>query len=124
MPAAQPEKAIMITHVCPICHQQHLVRAIRVVFAYGRQLTCSPHCESERRKRMRHPPTDASTSPVLHAWVLARTTADMARANSMLHTAPSPALQEPCGMQPSLYRTTRPGQDQPGDISHYLGESE
>jgi hypothetical protein len=79
----------MITHVCPICHQNHQVRAVRAVFAYGRQLACSPDCESERRKRMRHRPAEESISPVLHAWVVARTNVDMARANDMLHAARS-----------------------------------
>jgi len=46
----------MISHTCPICGQAHEVREARVQLAYGRQLTCSPDCESERRKRMRLDP--------------------------------------------------------------------
>jgi len=46
----------MVSHTCPICGQAHEVREARAQLAYGRQLTCSPYCESERRKRMRHQP--------------------------------------------------------------------
>ena len=54
--AGQPEAAAMAPHTCPICGQAHEVRESRAQLAYGRQLTCSPHCESERRKRMRYQP--------------------------------------------------------------------
>ncbi len=43
----------MVPHTCPVCAQVHQVREARAQLAYGRQLTCSPDCESERRKRMR-----------------------------------------------------------------------
>ena len=46
----------MVFHTCPICGQGHDVRESRAQMAYGRQLTCSPDCESERRKRMRYHP--------------------------------------------------------------------
>jgi hypothetical protein len=46
----------MILHTCPVCGRAHPVQQIRAELAYGRQLTCSPDCESERRKRMRHRP--------------------------------------------------------------------
>jgi hypothetical protein len=46
----------MILHTCPVCARVHPVPEARAELAYGRQLTCSPDCESERRKRMRgHP---------------------------------------------------------------------
>ena len=46
----------MILHTCPVCGRVHPVGEARAALAYGRQLTCSPDCESERRKRMRgHP---------------------------------------------------------------------
>jgi hypothetical protein len=77
----------MITHACPVCHQRHEVNAIQAVFAYGNQITCSPHCESERRRRMRLRPAEEPRSPVLHAWVVNRTNADLVRANSILHPA-------------------------------------
>ncbi|HZQ72810.1 MAG TPA: hypothetical protein VFB08_07830 [Burkholderiales bacterium] len=31
------------------------MNAVRAEFAYGRQFTCSPECESERRRRARAP---------------------------------------------------------------------
>ena len=46
----------MMQHICPVCGQAHQVRVARAELAYGRQLTCSPECESERRKRMRYHP--------------------------------------------------------------------
>jgi len=38
---------------CPACGKTHAVNAARAAVAYGRQLTCSPECESLRRRRMR-----------------------------------------------------------------------
>jgi hypothetical protein len=88
----------MVSHVCPICGQRHAVREARAEVAYGRQLTCSPECESERRKRGRYFPARplvaaepkrpangwqglrASAAQVLHAWVIASTGADLIRA--------------------------------------------
>jgi hypothetical protein len=59
----------MVMHNCPICHRSHDVREVRAALAYGRQLTCSPECEAEDRKRMRrhagesiHPPVTAGAS--------------------------------------------------------------
>ena len=49
----------MFQHTCPICGQAHEVRESRAAVAYGRQFTCSPDCESERRKRMRYHPLRA-----------------------------------------------------------------
>jgi hypothetical protein len=46
----------MVSHTCPICGRAHEVREARAQLGYGRQLTCSPDCESERRKRMRYHP--------------------------------------------------------------------
>ena len=46
----------MILHTCPVCGRVHEVREARAELAYGRQLTCSPDCESERRERTRHRP--------------------------------------------------------------------
>lgn len=46
----------MVSHICPICGQTHEVRESRAQLAYGRQLTCSPDCESERRRRMHDHP--------------------------------------------------------------------
>jgi hypothetical protein len=87
MRAAQPEGRAMVTHVCPICSLTHEVREVRAALAYGRQLTCSPDCESERRKRMRQRPaieTDRSAQQ-LHAWVVATVAADLVRTAAMAH---------------------------------------
>lgn len=35
----------MATHICPVCAQPHRIPAILDRLAYGRQLTCSPHCK-------------------------------------------------------------------------------
>jgi hypothetical protein len=90
----------MVTHVCPICSQTHEVRVVRAALAYGRQLTCSPECESVRRKRMRQPPTDETVrsarpgewalrspdvSRQLHTWVMATVAADLVRTAAMAH---------------------------------------
>jgi len=40
-------------HRCPICNKAHEVSEARAEFAYGRQLSCSPECESLRRRRSR-----------------------------------------------------------------------
>jgi hypothetical protein len=82
----------MVTHMCPICGRIHDVRQARAEVAYGRRLTCSPECESERRRRRCHRPfrplvaepsiawwqrLRESSARVLHVWVLARTHADL-----------------------------------------------
>ena|SRR5262247_2953706 len=89
----------MVSHTCPICGRGHAVREARAQVAYGRQFTCSPECESERRKRQRHHPVarplvvgQRERAPTgwrrlaryaaksLHVWVIAATGADLARA--------------------------------------------
>jgi hypothetical protein len=40
-------------HQCPVCSTVHEVTAVRAQFAYGGQLSCSPDCEAERRRRSR-----------------------------------------------------------------------
>lgn len=87
----------MVNHVCPICNSTHAVREARAALAYGRQLTCSPDCESVRRKRMRERPAApaessagwTSRSPevarVLHAWVMVAAAADLVRTEAMSH---------------------------------------
>jgi len=42
-----------LCHQCPVCDTVHEVTAARAQFAYGRQLSCSPDCEAERRRRSR-----------------------------------------------------------------------
>jgi hypothetical protein len=42
-----------LLHRCSVCSTVHEVSAVRVQFAYGRQLACSPDCEAERRRRSR-----------------------------------------------------------------------
>ena len=74
----------MVTHTCPICSRTHEVREVRAMLAYGRQLTCSPDCESERRKQMRRPAAEAA-SRQLHTWVVATVAADLARTAAMSH---------------------------------------
>ena len=88
----------MITHSCPICNRTHEVREVRAALAYGRQLTCSPDCESERRRRMRQRPADETGSSArprewalcspdvsrqLHVWVMATVAADLVRTAAM-----------------------------------------
>jgi hypothetical protein len=83
----------MIDHVCPICSRTHAVREARDSVAYGRQLTCSPECESVRRKRMRERPaaaapagsTSADVASVLHAWVTMAAAADLVRTAATAH---------------------------------------
>jgi hypothetical protein len=90
----------MVTHTCPICSSSHAVREVRAALAYGRQLTCSPDCESERRKRMRRQPEGESGRSVphrewalrcpdvsrqLHTWVVATVAADLVRTAAMAH---------------------------------------
>lgn len=77
----------MVTHSCPICNRTHEVREVRAALAYGRQLTCSPDCESERRRRMRQRPEGESAPATLRTWVVARTGTDLVRAPGMLHPA-------------------------------------
>lgn len=36
----------MALHTCPVCGKRHEVHPILDRLAYGRQLTCSPHCKS------------------------------------------------------------------------------
>lgn len=43
----------MTLHVCPVCGKTHAVNPARHSVAWGRQLTCSCGCESERRRRIR-----------------------------------------------------------------------
>jgi hypothetical protein len=40
-------------HCWPVCGALRPVRHARAQFAYGRQLTCGPDCETERRRRSR-----------------------------------------------------------------------
>lgn len=42
-----------LVHRCPVCRVAHRVSAVRAQFAYGYQLTCSPDCEAERRRKSR-----------------------------------------------------------------------
>jgi hypothetical protein len=78
--------------MCPICSRIHEVRQARAEVAYGRHLTCSPECESERRRRRRYRPfrplvaeappawwerLRAFNLQVLHTWVVARAQADL-----------------------------------------------
>jgi hypothetical protein len=77
----------MVTHTCPICDRVHQVREVRAALAYGRQLTCSPDCESERRTRMRQQPEGESAPPTLHIWVVAHTAADLVRVSGAMQTA-------------------------------------
>ena len=74
----------MLNHICPVCKISHEVRAVRAAFGYGRQLTCSPDCESERRKRMRANGGEEQPSGILHTWVVAKTHADFVRATDIL----------------------------------------
>ncbi len=92
----------MVSHRCPICGLTHQVREARAELAYGRQLTCSPECESERRCRMRHrragslvaaererpasrwQKLQASVAHVLHVWVIARAQADLVLATGRI----------------------------------------
>jgi len=47
------KSAATVEHVCPVCRARHEVSTVRNELAYGRQLCCSPDCESERRRRWR-----------------------------------------------------------------------
>src|SRR5262245_11003481 len=87
----------MVSHTCLICGRGHAVRGARAQVAYGRQFTCSPECESERRRRRRNRPmrplvaraVKRAASPwlrfgnhaaeSLHTWVIAATGADLVR---------------------------------------------
>jgi hypothetical protein len=95
----------MVIHVCPICRRSHQVREARAQVAYGRQFTCSPECESERRRRRRHYPAQplvvgkpkraaslwerlrASSAKSLHVWVISATGADLVRAAGWMRSA-------------------------------------
>lgn len=98
----------MVWHTCPVCRQRHAVREARATVAHGRQLTCSPDCEAEGRRRMRCRPAQllvaaepkrpakawqwiqASTARVMHVWVVASARADLTRAAVQLRrTNPS-----------------------------------
>jgi hypothetical protein len=86
----------VVLHRCPICGVRHEVRQARAEVAYGRQLTCSPECESERRRRRRHRPfrplvaAERASPPgpwarlcrhvaqTMHVWTRARAAADLA----------------------------------------------
>jgi len=91
----------MVSHTCPICGRRHAVREARAQVAYGRQFTCSPECESERRRRQRNHPVSRPlvvgqreraptvwrrlvvyAAKSLHVWVIAATRADLARASA------------------------------------------
>jgi hypothetical protein len=100
MRAGRPEEVAVVTHTCPVCRRTHQVRDARAAVAYGRQFTCSPECESERRRRRRHAPArplvvdkrkrGASgwqrlrvyAARSLHVWVIAATGADLVRTAS------------------------------------------
>ena len=86
----------MITHTCPVCGRHHAVREARAAVAYGRQFTCSPECEAERRRRGRcrparlrvaepEPPVRgwrslrASVARALNVWVTTSVRADLIR---------------------------------------------
>ena len=88
----------MVLHTCPICSRRHAVREARAQVAYGRQFTCSPECESERRRRRRNHPgrplvvgeakrtargwqqrLAVYAAKSLHVWVIAATRADLVR---------------------------------------------
>jgi hypothetical protein len=87
----------VVSHTCPICGRNHDVREARAEVAYGRHLTCSPECESERRRRRRHFPAcplvaaepqqpangwqrlRACAAQVLHMWVIASAGPDLVR---------------------------------------------
>jgi hypothetical protein len=87
----------MVFHTCPICGCSHPVRDARAQVAYGRQLTCSPECESERRRRRRNHPVrplvaaqpkrapgvwrrlGAYAARSLHVWVIGTVGADLVR---------------------------------------------
>jgi hypothetical protein len=77
----------MVTHTCPICSRTHEVREVRAALAYGRPLTCSPDCESVRRKRMRERPAGEHAAATLHTWVVATAAADLVRASALMHAA-------------------------------------
>ena len=89
----------MVLHTCPLCGRGHEVREARAQVAYGRQFTCSPECESERRRRRRYHPRAlppvfaerkravnrwqglrAGIAQSLHQWVVAAAGADLVRA--------------------------------------------
>jgi hypothetical protein len=55
---AEPARRIepRVIHCCPVCGTRHEISLARAEMAYGRQVCCSPDCESERRRRSRgHP---------------------------------------------------------------------
>jgi hypothetical protein len=53
---AQEREPRKLVHRCPVCDTLHQVSRARAEMAYGRQLSCSPDCEGERRRRSRgHP---------------------------------------------------------------------
>jgi hypothetical protein len=87
----------VIIHTCPVCRRTHEVREARAQVAYGRQFTCSPECESERRRRRRYRPARplviaerkstgsrwqrlrVCAAQSLHLWVVSATGADLVR---------------------------------------------
>jgi hypothetical protein len=95
----------MVSHTCPVCGRRHAVREARAEVAYGRQLTCSPECEAERRRRRRcHPARSlvatgperpargwrwlrGSAAQVLRVWVMASTRADLVRTAAQMRGA-------------------------------------
>jgi len=93
----------MVLHTCPICGRSHAVREARAQVAYGRQFTCSPECESERRRRQRNRHAQpavveeakrgasawrrlgASAAGSLHVWVIGAAGADLVRTAAWIH---------------------------------------
>jgi hypothetical protein len=60
---------------------------VRAALAYGRQLTCSPDCESERRKPMRQRPAGEHAASTLHTWAVTSAAADFVRVSGLVHAA-------------------------------------
>jgi len=48
-----PAAGRIVVHTCPVCSTRHEISAVRAELAYGRQVSCSPECEGERRRRRR-----------------------------------------------------------------------
>lgn len=43
----------MPIHICPVCGTRHPISVAEHPFAYGRQLTCGPHCKHRLRQQVR-----------------------------------------------------------------------
>jgi hypothetical protein len=69
-PECNPSAWNALRHQCPVCSRLHYVSTVRAQFAYGRQLTCSPDCEAERRRQSRasyrRAPTPIPAEPGSH----------------------------------------------------------